>query len=149
MKKLILLLGLAIPLTGCGAMQNYNNGLQASQNAWHRQQSLLDEQNIIEVNKLKSLQREQEIQAARAEGQKAQAKAAGDAAAEIETAKGHAQSNRLEAASLTPELVKLQIMRTLSDKTVIYLPSSSLPIISSAAPQTSILKEVQAAQEQK
>jgi citrate lyase beta subunit len=109
-------------------MQSYNNGLDAQQQAYHRSQLVLDEQNTIELNKLKSLQREQEVQAARAEGEKAKAKAAGDAAAEIETAKGHATANRLEAASLTPSLLKLQMMQTLTDKHVVYLPSNVLPL---------------------
>lgn len=121
---------LLIALTGCGTMQKYNQGLDAQRQAFDRAQLILNEQNTIEINKLKALQREQEIQAARAEGAKAQAKAAGDAAAEIETAKGHSIANKLEGASLTssPSLLKLQMMQALSDKHVIYLPSNVLPI---------------------
>lgn len=128
MNRLITLLVCAVALTGCGTMQAYNQSLDAKQQAYNRAQLVLNEQNTIELNKLKAQQREQEIQAARAEGAKAQAKAAGDAAAEIETAKGHAEANRLEAASLTPQLLKLQMIQSLSDKHVIYLPSNVLPL---------------------
>ena len=105
-------------------MQSYNQSLEANQKAFERQQALLDEQNIIQVNGFKAQQREQEVQAARAEGAKNQAKAAGDAQAAIETAKGEATANRLLAQSLTPALVQYHMIDALSDKNVFYLPSN-------------------------
>jgi len=123
MKRLLVTL-LAVSLSGCGVMQSYNNGLDAKQRAYERQQALLDEQNIIQVNGFKAQQREQEIQAARAEGAKAQAKAAGDAQAAIEQARGEATANELISKSLTPSLIQYHMIDSLSDKTVYYLPSN-------------------------
>lgn len=124
MKNIIFPATLLVALSGCGAMQSYNQSLEANQKAFERQQALLDEQNIIQVNGFKAQQREQEVQAARAEGAKNQAKAAGDAQAAIETAKGEATANRLLAQSLTPALVQYHMIDALSDKNVFYLPSN-------------------------
>lgn len=129
MKRIMPLAIFAISLTGCGTMQAYNNSLDAQQQAYHRSQALLDEKNIIEVNKLKSLQREQEIQAARAEGQKAQAQAAGEAQAMIEKAKGEAEANRLISGSINDRLIQYHLIDAINDKSVIYLPSGVLPIM--------------------
>ena len=124
LKQIIYPAVLLVALSGCGAMQSYNQGLEAKQKAFERQQALLDEQNIIQVNGFKAQQREQEVQAARAEGAKDQAKAAGDAQAAIETARGEATANKLLAQSLTPALVQYHMIDSLSDKNVFYLPSN-------------------------
>ncbi len=137
LKSIALSLALGASLTGCGAMQAYNQGLDAKQQAFERQQKVLDEQNNIELNNLKAQQRTQEIQAARAEGQKSQAQAAGEAQATIEKAKGDAEAtivnaqgqakaNELLARSLTPLIIKQHFIDAIGDKTVIYLPSTAL-----------------------
>lgn len=132
MKIIVAGLALAISLSGCGAMQNYHQGLENNRRNFERQQALYDEQNTIEVNKLKALQRQQEIQASKAEGEKAQAQAAGDAQATIERAKGEAEANRIVAQSLTPSFVKyrvqLELVKSLGEKGAVYLPSNILPI---------------------
>ena len=133
MKKLFVAIFFAMSLSGCGAIQNYNQGLENNQRNFERQQALYDEQNTIEVNKLKAQQREQEIQASKAEGQKAQAQAAGDAQAAIEKAKGEAEANRILAQSLTPSLVRYRIALELvaqlgQSKSTVYLPSNVLPL---------------------
>jgi regulator of protease activity HflC (stomatin/prohibitin superfamily) len=124
LKKIILPAALLVAVSGCGAMQSYNNSLDARQRAYVRQQALLDEQNIIQVNGYKAQQREQEVQAARAEGDKAKAKAAGDAQAAIEQARGEATANQLISKSLTPALIQYHMIDSLSDKNVYYLPSN-------------------------
>ena len=145
MRKALLFVALAASLTGCGAIQNYNQGLENNQRNFERNQALLDEQNTIEVNKLKALQRVQDIQASKAEGQKAQAQAAGEAQAAIEKARGEAQSTlikaqaqaqatRLLSQSLTPLLVQYRFVDQLSDKSIIYLPSGVLPYMNVATP---------------
>jgi regulator of protease activity HflC (stomatin/prohibitin superfamily) len=122
-----------LPLTGCGAMQSYQQGLDANQAAWARQQHILDEQNTIEVNKLQAIQREQDIQKSRAEGQMDQAKAAGEAQATIIAAQAQAEANQIIARSLSPLLVEQNLIGSLNDKSVIYLPSGSLPLINVGA----------------
>jgi regulator of protease activity HflC (stomatin/prohibitin superfamily) len=136
---------LALLLTGCGSMQSYQQSLDANQNAWHRQQKILDEQNQIEVNKLQAIQRAQQIEQARAEGAMEKAKAAGQADATVEAARGEAQSilvkaqaqaqaNHLVSASLTPLLVRDHFYETINDKTVIYAPNSALPFLNATTP---------------
>lgn len=116
----------AMAVTGCGTIQNYNNALDAKQQAYHRTQLILDEQNQVTVNDLKSKQKKQLIEQARSEGEMAKAKAAGDASAEVERAKGHAEANQVISRSLTPMLVQYETLKTLGDKSVVYLPSSVL-----------------------
>lgn len=132
-------------LTGCGGMQSYQQSLDANQNAWHRGQRILDEQNQIQVNELQAKQRKQQIEQARAEGAMEKAKAAGQADANVETARGEAQAilvkaqaqaaaNRLVAASLTSLLVRDHFYDSINDKTVIYAPNSALPFLNATTP---------------
>jgi endonuclease/exonuclease/phosphatase family metal-dependent hydrolase len=132
-------------LSGCGAMQGYNQTLEANQNAWTRSQKILDERNQIDVNKLQAIQRQQQIEQARAEGAMEKAKAAGQADAAVETARGEAQSitvkaqaqaqaNRLLSQSLTALLVQDHFYDTIGDKTIIYAPSNALPFYNVTTP---------------
>lgn len=109
-----------VPLTGCVAYQNFQNGLQANQNVFQRQQNLLDEQNLIAKNELVSRQTQQLIQQAKYQAQ-----------IKIEEAKGLAAAQRIIDGTLTDRYLQheaiqaqLEAAKNSSHTETIYVPST-------------------------
>lgn len=110
MKLLPLLLLALIPLSGCGVMQTYNQGLDNRQRTFERQQAVLDAQNQVLIAKLN-------VQAAQQQ-----------AKVNIAIAQGKAQAQEIQTRSLKPLFVEQELVDAIAAGKVqtLVLPSSAM-----------------------
>jgi hypothetical protein len=111
-------LALAASLTGCGAMQNYNQGLENNQRNFERNQALLDAQNEVSVNKYR-------VQSAQQ-----------DAQVNIAIAKGKAEAQEIQTRSLRPLFVEQELVDAIAAgkvQTLVLPANSMLPLNLQAA----------------
>jgi hypothetical protein len=87
MRRILASALLATSLSGCGMMQSYNQSLDARQQAYDRQQKVLDEQNIIQINDMKVKQNQQLIGLAKSQAEINKQTAIGQREAQAEVQK--------------------------------------------------------------
>jgi hypothetical protein len=108
--KLAIILLAALPLTGCGMMQSYHQGLDNSQRTFERQQAVLEAKNAVLVAQL-------QVQAAQQQ-----------ALVNVAIAKGKAEAQEIQTRSLKPLFVEQELVDAIAAGKVqtLVLPSSAM-----------------------
>ncbi len=109
-KRTVLLAAAMTTLSGCGMMQNYNQGLENNQRNFERNQALLDAQNEVSVNKYKVQSAEQ------------------DAQVNIAIAEGKAKAQEIQTRSLRPLFVEQELVDAIAAGKVqtLVLPANAM-----------------------
>jgi hypothetical protein len=110
MKKQIALALALVPMTGCGMLQSYNQGLDNNQRTFERQQAVLDAQNQVQIAKLNVQAAEQQAQL------------------NIAIATGKAKAQEIQTASLRPLFVQQELVDAIAAGKVntLVLPASAM-----------------------
>lgn len=110
MKRAIILCLCLLPVTGCGMVQKYNQGLDNSQRTFERQQAILEAQNSVQVAKLR-------VQSAKQEAQ-----------VNIVIARGKAEAQEIQTRSLRPIFVQQELVDAIAEGKVqtLVLPANSV-----------------------
>ena len=110
LKRIIGIALLAVSLTGCGMMQNYNQGLDNKQRTFERQQAVLDAQNAVLIAQL-------QVKAAQQQAQ-----------VNIAIAKGKADAQEIQTRSLKPLFVEQELVDAIAAGKVqtMVLPANAM-----------------------
>lgn len=110
MKKFAIAALAALSLSGCGMMQQYNQGLDNNQRTFERNQALLEAQNQVQIAKLN-------VQAAQQQAQ-----------VNIAIARGKAEAQEIQTRSLRPIFVQQELVDAIAAGKVqtLVLPSGSM-----------------------
>ena len=110
MKKFAIAALAALSLSGCGLMQQYNQGLDNNQRTFERNQALLEAQNQVQIAKLN-------VQAAQQQAQ-----------VNIAIARGKAEAQEIQTRSLRPIFVQQELVDAIAAGKVqtLVLPSGSM-----------------------
>ena len=110
MKKFAIAALAVLSLSGCGMMQQYNQGLDNNQRTFERNQALLEAQNQVQIAKLN-------VQAAQQQAQ-----------VNIAIARGKAEAQEIQTRSLRPIFVQQELVDAIAAGKVqtLVLPSGSM-----------------------
>lgn len=113
LKKLVIVAMLAMPLTGCGYMQGYDQYMDNNQRTYERNQKVLDAKNEVTIANL-------QVQAAQAQAQ-----------VNIAIAKGKAEAQDIQTRSLKPLFVQQELVDAIANgkvQTMVLPANAMLPL---------------------